>query len=151
MFRIPVKKLLNEFASEGDSEQTVYDEDSSSISDSKSKDLFFMPVKINSNDHIKENRALINEENYKRNEFRLRAEIELLKNDIENEKLKNETLLAKIQEKDSTIEMLKKNVKDKQNEIRVSKKENYDLIIEFTTEKNKIHSGCPMWRFYLDE
>jgi hypothetical protein len=68
-------------------------------------------------------------------DMRPTAEIELLKNDLEREKMKNEELKEIIEEKALAIQNLQAQLTEKKAELSEMKKKEFDVISEFSLEK----------------
>ena len=143
MFRTPLRNRFGNVITDKDLNLTFSSEKSpdSESPQEHSNNLFMLTLnKVNSqeklNDEEIKNKTL-KDKNYQRDDIYLRAEIELLKNDLENEKEKSENLEEKIKEKEKTIQMLTNHLNEKTLEIRSMKKNISELNTEHMIEKNR--------------
>ena len=141
MFRTPVRNSFGKIITGRDLELTFSSEKtpSSESPQSHSKNLFIVTSSKNYQDEeVKQETT--GGRKYDRDDIYLRAEIELLKNDLENERQKNEDLSGVLSEKEKEIKMIATQLVDKKNELRVMKKQISEINTEKLLESNKLNA-----------
>jgi chromosome segregation ATPase len=136
MFKTPVRNSFQTYDDEDDLEVNVYSHKNPSDMSPQNHSTYFFSY---TRDKTTETTEKIDKA-YCDNHIYLAAEMELLKNDLENEKQKTEDLELQLQEKDKTIKILSNHLNEKKNELRLVKKKLADAEADYMLDKNKCNT-----------
>ena len=137
MFRTPIRNVPETYSKIPNPDLLSSAEKSPSFDwpESGTKNIFIVPTETKKS--VPEGQISADESQKESNQISLRAEVELLKNDFENEKHKNENLQNLLKEKEKTIQILSNHLTDKSSEIREMKRKFSAAETENMLEKTR--------------